>query len=54
MDKGGLYMQIRRVQISEIVPYENNPRRNDDAVEAVAESIRQCGYRARIIVGCVG
>lgn len=50
MDKGGLYMQIRRVQISEIVPYENNPRRNDDAVEAVAESIRQCGYRARIIV----
>ena len=43
-------MQIRRVQIAEIVPYENNPRRNDDAVEAVAESIRQCGYRARIIV----
>lgn len=32
------------------MPYENNPRRNDDAVEAVAESIRQCGYRARIIV----
>lgn len=43
-------MQIRRVQIAEIVPYANNPRRNDDAVEAVAESIRQCGYRARIIV----
>lgn len=43
-------MEIRKVPLSDIIPYENNPRRNDDAVDAVAESIRQCGYRQKIIV----
>lgn len=43
-------MQIINIDIDKIIPYENNPRRNDDAVDAVAESIRQCGYRAKIIV----
>lgn len=43
-------MRIVSVSVSEIRPYDNNPRKNDEAVEAVAESIRQCGYRARIIV----
>ena len=28
----------------EIKPYDNNPRVNDPAVDAVAESIRQFGY----------
>ena len=28
----------------------NNPRKNDDAVNAVAESIRQCSYITPIIV----
>lgn len=36
--------------IEDIHPYPNNPRRNDGAVDAVAESIRQCGYVAPIIV----
>lgn len=43
-------MEIRRVPLSQIVPYENNPRRNDEAVDAVTESIRQCGYCAPIVV----
>lgn len=43
-------MQIINIDIDRIIPYEKNPRRNDDAVDAVAESIRQCGYRAKIIV----
>ena len=43
-------MEIRKVPLSQIVPYENNPRKNDGAVEAVAESIKQCGYRQKIIV----
>jgi len=43
-------MEIRRVKIGEIKPYENNPRLNDGAVDAVAESIRQCGYCAPIVV----
>ena len=43
-------MQIVTRKLSEIYPYENNPRKNAQAVEAVAESIRQCGYIAPIIV----
>lgn len=38
------------VKLSELVPYENNPRNNDDAVDAVAESIKQCGYITPIVV----
>lgn len=43
-------MQIERVPLAALKPYENNPRINDGAVEAVAESIRQCGYCAPIVV----
>ena len=43
-------MEIRKVALSAIKPYESNPRINDDAVDAVAESIRQCGYCAPIVV----
>lgn len=42
--------EIVTLKLSEIIPYERNPRKNDAAVEDLAESIRQCGYRARIIV----
>lgn len=43
-------MELRRVPIEKIRPYESNPRINDEAVDAVAESIRQCGYCAPIVV----
>jgi len=43
-------MQTKTLYLREIVPYENNPRKNDKAVDAVAESIRQCGYIAPVIV----
>lgn len=42
--------ELKTVKLSEIMPYENNPRHNDQAVDAVKESIRQCGYVAPIIV----
>lgn len=38
------------LKLSEIVPYENNARKNDKAVKDVVESIKQCGYIAPIIV----
>lgn len=41
---------IATVLLSDIKPYPRNPRKNDQAVEAVAESIRQCGYVAPIVV----
>lgn len=43
-------MELVKLKLSEIKPYENNPRKNDDAVEAVVESIKQCGYVAPIVV----
>lgn len=43
-------METKTLLLADIVPYENNPRKNDKAVDAVAESIRQCGYVAPIII----
>lgn len=43
-------MELKRVSLNEIKPYESNPRINDEAVGAVAESINQCGYCAPIVV----
>lgn len=34
---------------AELRPYENNPRNNDSAVDAVADSIREFGFRSPII-----
>lgn len=43
-------MQIEQVRLEDIKPYENNPRLNDGAVEAVANSIREFGFKNPIIV----
>ena len=43
-------MKIELRKLSEIKPYANNPRLNDDAVEAVAASIREFGFRQPIVV----
>ena len=43
-------MTLETKNLTEIHPYPGNPRKNDSAVDAVAESIRQCGYVAPIIV----
>lgn len=43
-------MELQKVNIEDIKPYARNARKNDKAVAAVAESIKQCGYIAPIIV----
>ena len=45
MDKN---MEVIWVKIDDIIPYENNPRKNDDAVEFVANSIKEFGFRVPI------
>lgn len=42
-------MIVQETNISEIRPYENNPRKNDDAVEYVANSIREFGFKQPIV-----
>ena len=43
-------MNIVELHIAEVKEYENNPRLNDKAVDAVAESINRFGFKVPIIV----
>ena len=43
-------MKIAIVPLEKLVPYEKNPRNSDAAVDAVAESIREFGFRQPIVV----
>ncbi|MFA7177393.1 MAG: DNA modification methylase [Smithellaceae bacterium] len=43
-------MQIVNMKITDVHPYEKNPRFNDDAVDAVAKSISEFGWRSPIVV----
>lgn len=43
-------MEIVMRSIQEIRPYEKNPRKNDDAVKYVAESIKQFGFKVPIVI----
>ena len=43
-------MELKTVAVSEVIPYEKNPRKNDKAVKDVAQSIKECGYCNPIIV----
>jgi ParB/RepB/Spo0J family partition protein len=47
-------MKIEQWKLSEITPYENNPRQNDAAVDAVAASIKEFGFRQPIVVDTQG
>lgn len=43
-------MEIVVKNVEELIPYENNPRNNENAVEYVAESIYQFGFKVPIII----
>jgi site-specific DNA-methyltransferase (adenine-specific) len=43
-------VQIEYRKIDELTPYENNPRINDHAVEAVASSIQEFGFKVPVII----
>lgn len=43
-------MEIIEKKVAELVPYENNPRNNAEAVEYVANSIKEFGFKNPIII----
>ena len=43
-------VNIKMVPTEEVVPYDKNPRLNDNAVDAVASSIREFGFKVPIVV----
>ena len=47
-------MLVEERPITEIHPYHNNPRRNDDGVDAVAASLQEFGWRQPIVVDEAG
>jgi DNA modification methylase len=47
-------MRIENCNVRDVKPYPNNPRINDDAVESVANSIREFGFRQPIVIDTEG
>lgn len=47
-------MKIELRPLANITPYEKNPRHNDEAVDAVANSLREFGFRQPIVVDTEG
>ena len=43
-------MNIIQLPLGEVHPYKNNPRKNDGAVAAVAESIKQYGFLVPLVI----
>lgn len=43
-------MQIVYKKIDELIPYENNPRNNEEAIKYVANSIKEFGFKVPIII----
>ena len=43
-------METITKKVSELIPYINNPRNNDDAVDAVASSIKNFGFKVPIVI----
>jgi ParB-like chromosome segregation protein Spo0J len=47
-------MKIEMWQIDRVRPYPQNPRVNDDAVDAVLTSLKEFGWRQPIVVDAEG
>lgn len=43
-------MEIIYRKVDDLIPYENNPRKNSDAVEFVANSIQEFGFKVPVVI----
>ena len=43
-------MEVRNVSVKDIIPYENNPRKNEDAIQVVMNSIREFGIKQPLVI----
>lgn len=44
--------KVTYMDVDSLIPYANNPRLNDNAVDAVAASIKEFGFKVPIVVDC--
>ena len=43
-------LTVKEIKTGEIIPYDKNPRKNDTAVDKVAASIQEFGFKVPIII----
>lgn len=43
-------MQVKDIEVEKLIPYVNNPRRNDEAVDYVAASIKEFGFKVPVVI----
>lgn len=43
-------MNLIDIDINKLIPYTNNPRKNDGAVDPVANSIREFGFKVPLVI----
>lgn len=48
--RGSYGVEIVNKNIGELVPYEKNPRKNKDAVQYVANSIKEFGFKVPVVI----
>lgn len=47
-------MEIKDIKLSDIKPYKNNPRNNESAVQQVANSIKEFGFKVPVVLDSNG
>lgn len=47
---GGIVMKIVQKKVVELIPYEDNPRNNKDAVQYVVNSIKEFGFKVPLVI----
>ena len=47
-------MNVCDIALNEIKPYERNPRKNRNAVDTVAESIKEFGFKVPLVIDADG
>lgn len=43
-------MEIEWIAVDEVIPYENNPRKNEASIDKVAASIKEFGFKQPIVL----
>lgn len=43
-------MEIENIDVGLLIPYDNNPRLNDGAVDGVAASIKEFGFKVPLVI----
>ena len=48
--RGKEKMEIKMMNVEDLIPYINNPRRNENAIDKVASSIKEFGFKVPIVI----